>query len=140
MGGKVRQKSQKHQNIETQKQMTEFQDKLKKKMDEYVHLVYKVTKNFPKNELYGVTSQIRRATMSIILNYIEGYARRKPAVQLNFLEISYGSLKESKYLLYFSKEENYLEEEDYNVGIQLTEEIGAMLWTEISALDKNISR
>jgi len=120
--------------------MTEFQDKLKKKMDEYVHLVYKVTKNFPKNELYGVTSQIRRATMSIILNYIEGYARRKPAVQLNFLEISYGSLKESKYLLYFSKEENYLEEEDYNVGIQLTEEIGAMLWTEISALDKNISR
>ncbi|MBI4653213.1 four helix bundle protein [Candidatus Kuenenbacteria bacterium] len=40
-------------------------------------MVYKITKKFPKDELYGVTSQIRRSSLSIILNYIEGYARRK---------------------------------------------------------------
>ena len=120
--------------------MTEFQDKLKKKMDDYVHFVYKVTKSFPKDELYGVISQIRRATLSIILNYVEGYARRRPAVQLNFFEISYGSLKESKYLLHFSMVEKYLSEDNYKIGLKLVEEIGAMLWTEISALDNSIKK
>ena len=118
--------------------MSDFQDKLKKKMDEYVHFVYHFTKKFPKEELYGVTSQIRRASLSIVLNYIEGYARRKPAVQLNFLEISYGSFKESKYLLNFSKVENLISEEEYEHGISIAEEIGAMLWTEISSLDKKL--
>lgn len=117
--------------------MTEFQEKLKEKMDNYIHLIYRITKDFPKEELYGVVSQIRRASLSIILNYIEGYARRRPAVQLNFYETAYGSLKESKYLLTFSRQENYLREQDYNLGLKLTEEIGAMLWTEISALEKN---
>lgn len=115
-----------------------FKEKLKKKMDEYAHFVYRVTKNFPKDELYGVTSQIRRATLSIILNYIEGFARKKPAIQLNFFEISYGSLKESKYLLFFSLAEKYLSEEDYEKGLKMAEEIGAMLWTEIVALEKSI--
>jgi len=87
--------------------MTEFQKKLVKKMNEFVHLVYKTTKKFPKDELFGSVSQFRRAALSIVLNYIEGFARRKPAVQLNFFEISYGSLKEAKYLLSFSREEDY---------------------------------
>lgn len=67
--------------------MTQFQDNLKIKMDKFVHLVYKITRNYPKSELYGVTSQLRRASLSIILNYIEGCARRKKKVRLNFLEI-----------------------------------------------------
>ena len=82
--------------------MTEFQKRLKKLIDEYVNFVYEVTKNFPKEELYSSVSQWRRSTLSIILNYIEGYARRKPLVQLNFFETAYGSFKESKYLLVFS--------------------------------------
>jgi four helix bundle protein len=106
-------------------------------MDEYVHFIYHITREFPKDELYGVISQIRRAALSIILNYIEGYARRKPLVRLNFLEISFGSLKESKYLLYFSLFEKYLNQENYNSGLKLAEEIGAMLWTEINNLEKN---
>ena len=117
-----------------------FKDELKRKMDEYVHFIYKITKTFPKEELYGVTSQFRRATLSIILNYIEGYARRRPAVQLNFFEISYGSLKESKYLLHFSKVEGFLNQKDYEFGLRLAEEIGAMLWTEIFSLEKSIKR
>lgn len=117
-----------------------FKDDLKNKMDAYVHQVYYLTKSFPREELYGVVSQLRRASLSIILNYIEGYARKKPLVQLNFLEISYGSLKESKYLLYFSMIEKYLAREDYESSLKKAEEIGAMLWTEIKNLklkDKN---
>jgi len=76
--------------------MNQYQEELKLKMDKYVHSVYRVTGDFPKSELYGVISQLRRSALSVILNYIEGYARRKPLVRLNFLETSYGSLKESK--------------------------------------------
>ena len=118
------------------KNKNSFKDLLKRKMDEFVHFIYKITKDFPKEELYGVTSQIRRAALSVILNYIEGYARRKPLVQLNFIETSYGSLKESKYLLYFSLKEQYLSDNDYQYGLQMAEEIGAMLWTEITNLEK----
>jgi len=92
--------------------MLEFQNKLKKKMDEHVHLIYKLTRKYPREELYGVISQIRRSSLSVILNYIEGFARKKRAVQLNFLEISYGSLKESKYLLHFLLIEKYLDKEN----------------------------
>ncbi len=118
---------------------TEFKNQLKHKMDEYVHFIYKISKQFPKEELYGATSQIRRAALSIILNYIEGYARKRPAVQLNFFEISYGSLKESKYLLYFSKMEGWIDAENYSHGIKLADEIGAMLWTEMTALEKSLN-
>lgn len=112
-----------------------FHQKLKKTMDEFVHLVYSLTRSFPKEELYGVTSQLRRAAMSVILNYIEGYARGREKVHKNFLEISYGSLKECKYLLYFSFEENFLKGNDYKKVSGLSEEIGAMLWGIISKLN-----
>jgi len=118
--------------------MTKFQNKLKQLMNEYVNFVYNVTRNFPKEELYGSTSQWRRSTLSIILNYIEGYARRKPLVQLNFIETSYGSFKESKYLLFFSWKQKFINEDDYKKGLGLAEEIGRMLWTEISSLENSI--
>jgi len=106
-----------------------FHDKLKKKMDDYVHFVYRVSQDFPVEERFGVKSQLRRSALSVILNYIEGYARRKNKVYKNFLEISYGSLKESEYLLKFSKEEKYIEDLDlYKKSLELADEIGAMLW------------
>lgn len=120
--------------------MTEFQKKLVQKMNEFVHLVYKTTKKFPRDELFGSVSQFRRAALSVVLNYIEGFARRKPAVQLNFFEISYGSLKEAKYLLSFSHEEGYLTNEVLQQGLKLSEEIGAMLWSEIVSVEKNIEK
>lgn len=109
----------------------QFHDKLKAKMDEFAHLVYKITRDFPREELYGVTSQLRRAALSVILNYIEGYARRKNKVYKNFLEISYASLQEAKYLLYFALTEKYLSQNDYRRVIELAEEIGKMLWGTI---------
>ena len=97
--------------------------------------IWQKQQNFLKEELFGMTSQLRRASLSVILNYIEGYARVKTKIRRNFLEISYGSLKESKYLLYFSYKEKYLEEKDYQELIKLSEEIGAMLWGIIKKLN-----
>jgi four helix bundle protein len=111
-------------------------ENLKEKMDTYVHFVYKLTKNFPKDELYGCTSQLRRSTLSVILNFIEGFARRKIAVKRNFWETSYGSLQESKYLVKFSFKENYISEDDFNKASKLADEIGAMLWRALEPLSE----
>lgn len=79
-----------------------FHELLKLKMKTYVHLVYKISKGFPREELSGVTSQLRRAAMSVVLNYVEGFARQRTASLMSFLEMSYGSLKESIFSLEFS--------------------------------------
>ncbi len=115
-----------------------FHKHLRQKMDEYVHFVYRLTRKFPKEELYGVVSQFRRATLSIMLNYIEGYARFQPKVQRNFFEIAYGSLRESGYLLEFGLRENYLSLGDYNLGQTMNDEIGAMLWKTLQGIKNNI--
>ena len=106
----------------------QFHDKLKELMDDFVFKVYISTKSYPKEEIYGLTSQLRRSSMSIILNYIEGYARKRNAVYKNFLEISYGSLKETKYLIYFCNKIKYLSDTDYKIQSKMCDEIGAMLW------------
>jgi four helix bundle protein len=70
-----------------------YHEELKLLMHRYVKFIYKITKKFPEEELFGVTSQIRRSSLSIILNYIEGFARRKSVkckIYKNFLEIAYG--------------------------------------------------
>jgi len=97
-------------------------------MDSFVHYVYALTKKFPKEEIYGCTSQLRRSSLSVILNYIEGFARGRKAVKVNFWEISYGSLSESKYLLDFCGKEGYIEAKDREIAINMAEEIGAMLY------------
>lgn len=104
-------------------------------MDAYVHFIYQITKNFPKEELYGCTSQLRRATLSIVLNFIEGFARKKTAVKRNFWEIAYGSLQESKYLVGFCFAENYMSEEESKQAKTMAEEIGAMLWRALEPLN-----
>jgi len=109
-------------------------EKLHNKMDDYAHDVCRASRKFPKEELYGVTSQIRRSSLSVVLNYIEGYARYKKAVKKNFWEISYGSLKESEYLLHFSYREGYLSNEEYKELVDSSNEIGAMLWRAIQSL------
>jgi four helix bundle protein len=119
-------------------QKSNFLESLKIKMNNYVHFVYKLSKNFPKDELYGCTSQLRRSSLSIILNFIEGYARKKTAVKRNFWEISYGSLKESKYLPHFSLIENYLNLQDYKTANLMAEEIGSMLWHALKSVSKDV--
>lgn len=105
-----------------------YLENLKIKMDAYAHFVYAATKKLPKEELFGITSQLRRSALSVVLNFIEGYARRRSAVKKNFWEISYGSLKESKYLIQFANKEEYISSGECQKAVDMAEEIGAMLW------------
>ena len=117
--------------------MNEYQTNLKRKMNELSHFVYRITKQFPREEVFGAVSQIRRAVLSVILNYIEGWARRRPAVKLNFFETSYGSLKETEYILQFAHDEKWINGDIYQPSAHLADEIGAMLWSEIKAIRGN---
>lgn len=117
-------------------QKNNFHDILKSKADEFAFSIYQISKKFPKEEVYGITSQLRRASLSVILNYIEGYARKGDKEYKYFLKISYGSLKESKYLIFFAHREKYISKEDYNKLISLTDELGAMFWSIIQKIDK----
>jgi len=114
--------------------MNDYQEKLKAFMDRYAHLVYKLTLKIPMEERFGLVSQMRRAALSIILNYIEGFARGKRLVKSNFWEISYGSYQESKYLVQFCLEEEYISVEDEVEASRMLNQIGAMLWTDLSHL------
>ena len=80
--------------------------------DEVVLLVYRTTAGFPKEELYGLTSQIRRAAVSAPSNIVEGCARDSEAEYLRFLSIAFGSLRELHYQLNLSKRLGFLLNED----------------------------
>lgn len=108
-----------------------------KKADELAHLVYRLTKNFPSNETFGIISQLRRAAISIPLNIIEGYARNNSKEYRRFLLISSGSLKELKYLLNFCFKEKLLAINDYKNVIKLSEEVARMIWSSIKTIENN---
>lgn len=109
---------------------------LKNKIHKFIKDIYLNTQQFPSHEQYGLTSQIRRAAVSVMLNYLEGFARLQTKVLLNFLKISFGSVKEVKYILYLAKELNYLSSSKYSDLIKQAEEISAMLWCSIKTLEE----
>jgi four helix bundle protein len=76
--------------------------------DELALLVYKATKEFPKSEIWGLTSQMRRAAVSVPGNIVEGSARKNRNEYLQFLYIAISSLTELSYYIKFSKELGYL--------------------------------
>lgn len=75
--------------------------------------VYRITKGFPKSELYGLTSQMRRASFSAAANIAEGSAKRGPREFRRFLDISVGSLAELAYALRAAWDLGLLTEEDH---------------------------
>lgn len=89
--------------------------------------IYKVSKQFPKEELYGLTSQIRRAAFSIPLNIVEGHASVSKKEFLNFLNIANRSLVETEYLLEIGKELNFINDAEYQRLEKMRSEIGMML-------------
>ena len=78
-----------------------------------VKLVYKATKGFPKFELFGLVSQLRRAVVSVVVNIVEGHARGSDRDFLRFLYIANASLVEVEYLFGLSWELGYIDEEEY---------------------------
>lgn len=96
--------------------------------DKYAKEIYKITLKFPKDELYGIISQLRRASLSVPLNIVEGHSRNNKKEFRQFLKIALGSLVETEYLLEFSKEQKYLNEEEYHNLELLRKQTGSLLW------------
>ena len=81
---------------------------------EFVKAVYTVTKLFPEDELYGLTSQFRRAAVSIAANICEGYRKLSRADKLRFLNISQGSLEECRYYIILAYDIEIINQEIYD--------------------------
>ena len=79
--------------------------------DELAILIYTITKGFPKFEMYGLTSQMRRAAVSVPSNIVEGCARESQIEYLRFLEIAFGSLRELDYQYSLAKRLGYARDE-----------------------------
>jgi four helix bundle protein len=113
------------------KQVTEERwEKLEvwRQADEMAYQVYMKTRDFPKEEIYGITSQLRRAALSVPTNIVEGYSRKGDRELGRFLNVSLGSLAESKYLIYFSHRLSYLSDEDYAGLKSGYDKLGKSLW------------
>jgi len=85
-----------------------------KKSIEMVSMIYLVTKSFPKEELYGITNQIRRAAVSVPSNIAEGSGRNSPKEFVQFLYISTGSLSELETQIIISRNLGYINDKQKN--------------------------
>jgi four helix bundle protein len=80
---------------------------------EFVSLVYSYTKKFPKEEVYGITSQLNRASVSIAANIAEGAGRNSNKEFVQFLSIAMGSSAEVETLLIISEKQGYISKDNY---------------------------
>ena len=81
------------------------------KAHEFVKAVYQVSRLFPEDERYGLTSQFRRAAVSIAANICEGYRKLSRADKLRFMNVAQGSLEECRYYIILSNEIEYINQE-----------------------------
>ena len=89
--------------------------------------IYEITRDFPKEEIYGLTSQIRRAVVSISSNLAEGAGRPSKKDFRRFVDISMGSLNETESLLIVAHKLRFINEEAYLSTRSKTEELGRIL-------------
>ncbi len=92
-----------------------------------VELVYQATQSFPKEELYGLTNQVRRAAVSVPSNIAEGQARKSTAEFKQFLSIARGSLAEVETQLLIAQRLRYLTQEQLDLIMATHEEVSKML-------------
>jgi four helix bundle protein len=86
--------------------------------------IYNSTKKFPREELYGLISQIRRSSVSVAANIAEGYRKRTRADKQRFLVMAHGSLEETRYYLILSRDLGYC---DITMMMSLLEEVSKLL-------------
>ena len=97
------------------KEINHFTDLIAwKKSHEFVKTVYTVTKQFPKEELFGLTNQLRRSASSISANIAEGYGRYHAKDKIRFYHMARGSNTESQNHIILAHELNYINEQEYN--------------------------
>lgn len=106
------------------------------KAHKFVLQVYKQTEFFPKTELYGLTSQYRRAAVSVAANIAEGYKKKDYKNKINFLNISQSSLEECKYYIILARDLNYYFDETLE---PLSDEVAKLLNSYIKAIAINNS-
>jgi len=97
---------------------------------------YKVTRAFPRDELYGMTSQIRRASSSIAANIAEGHGRENTGSFIQFLRIGQGSLKELETYLVLATRLEFIDAKQSKELLGVTEEIGKMIRSMIRRLQE----
>jgi four helix bundle protein len=95
---------------------------------------YRFSSSFPRSETYGLTSQLRRAGVSVPSNIAEGYGRRSRKEYVQFLCISQGSLKELETQVILAQRLNYGSKTAVNGLLELSEEVGRMLGALIRSL------
>ncbi len=99
--------------------------------------LYKITSLFPKEELFGLTSQLRRAASSIPTNLAEGFGRNSNPQVIQFINIAIGSSQEVEYLLLLSKDLNYISVENFNDLSLEAGKIKAMLYNLMKKIEIN---
>ncbi len=104
--------------------------------DELAYQIYMATKAFPREEIYTMTSQVRRAALSVPTNIVEGYARQGKNEFRQFTNIALGSLAEARYLLGFCRRLEYLKPEQHRRLETQGEEVGRLLWKFYQALSR----
>ena len=118
-----------------------MQDFRKLKVWEKAHqlalAIYKSTRMFPKEELYGLTSQIRRASMSIPTNIAEGCGRSTDAEFARFLQIAMGSASETEYELLLSYDLGFMGKDEYSKLEVATKEVKRMIAALFKTLHTN---
>ena len=108
--------------------MKDFRDlAVWRKAHELTLAVYRVTKDFPKEQLYGLTSQIRRASSSIGTNVAEGCGKRTDADFARYLQNAFGSASELEYLLLLAFDLQFLKQADFEQLSNGTTEVKKML-------------
>ena len=101
--------------------------------------IYEMSRTFPKEEMYGITSQIRRASLSIPLNIAEGYVKRESQQEFKrYLMMAIGSSNEVSVLLDFVKDLGFIRKEQYEKASREYEEVSRMLNTFIQTTKSNI--
>lgn len=105
----------------------------------FVKLIYKITLKFPKEEQFGLTSQLRRASVSVPVNIAEGAARNSKKEMRQFLYIADGSLSEIDTLLVIAFELEYISKNDYDICTGKMEKINAMLKGLIRSVNSSIT-
>jgi four helix bundle protein len=101
-------------------------------------LCYLMTKSFPKDEIYGIISQIRRASVSVPANIAEGYGRDSKGEYVHFLKIAQGSLKELETHILLSIRVNLTTSEEANQILGECESLGKMLRSLIRSIQASI--
>jgi len=113
-----------------------FQDLIVwQKAHQFVLDVYEYTRSFPKDEIFGLTSQFRRAAVSIAANIAEGYKRTGKKDKVRFYNISQSSLEECRYYLILASDLNYGENTEMEKNI---EEVSKMLGSYSKAVKKSM--